>query len=227
MSSLYRNRDYLEYWGLDTPPFVQRDPNRFFSGSAQRDVLAEIENFVASGNRLAILVSAPGCGATRIFEHLSLLSGIGDQAVEIALAPAIPTASESLRSVWLIDARRNRDSIRDAASRSNTSVVIRADYESRANIIREVGQIPTVIELAHMPKSDAPSYVDYAVRMAGGKKQIFTESAIFRLHELSAGCIRNFSRMAENALWKSWVCQATKVGPNMVQPISVTSREAA
>ena len=228
MSSLTNNHDYLKHWSLDDRPFMHRDTNRFFSGSAQQNALVRIEQFLESGLPAAILQSDTGCGMTQLLQYLSMHSGLGDIAVEMVLAPRIPVANETTRMVWLVDDTNVEELERVPWSDPNASILVGAVAESTTRkLVRRLGRFPTVIELKRMSGPDAHAYVNYSIRMAGGRKPIFTPSAVSTLFELSGGRIRDFALMAEHSLRESWGLGEEEIGTRLIEQIVIDTKCAA
>lgn len=227
MTVLQRKSGYLHFWSLESSPFLQRDPTRFFSGSAQQNALAQVERFVASGHPLAIINSDPGCGTTRLLEYLSLHAGVGDRAVNMVLTQTIPAADEKLQTVWLVDRHgQNGPALLDDLP-VNMSVVIGAESLTPRLLSADCCRRATIIELARMSLEDTKSYVTHSLQMVGGRQQIFSESAINRLHECCEGRIRDFSYLAENALRECWIHRQTTVTSSVIERLPALNRCAA
>ena len=226
--SLYRiDHDYLAYWSLDSSPFVHRDKNRFFSGTAQQNALARIQQFVESGRSVAILTGVSGCGTTQLLQYLSMHAGLGDTAVEMVLSQGMPRANQITRTLWLVDANSANESERFLRSAPDVSILIGATAETTNKLLTRLREKPTIIELTRMSACDARAYVDYSIRMVGGTRPIFTESAISQLHEYSAGRIREFAFFAEHALRESWVHHEDKIGTGTIDRVAVGGKRAA
>ena len=228
MKPLFHQRtEYLRFWGLQVSPFLQRDQKRFFCGTVQRNVLIQVEQFIASGENVALVVGEAGSGMTRVFQYLEQLSGLGDCAVEMLSASELPTAGESVRTVWLRDRIHPIRGCWPKKLPSNLSVLIGTESSDQESLIATLGKYPRVIEMAKMTIEDCFSYVSFSLRMAGAGPAIFTDSAIIRLHEYSSGRIREFSQLAENALRESWSQKQPTIGPNLIDQLGVSRRYAA
>jgi len=103
----FQSRDtvYQRYWSLHSSPFLQQDWNHFYSGTLQREATARIGAFIGGKRRFGVLQAEPGCGVTRLFQHLSLRVGFGDCAVQMVMTSGKATCNESLdrefASSWL------------------------------------------------------------------------------------------------------------------------------
>ena len=219
--------EYLRFWSLDASPFVQRDPNRFFSGLAQRNALVLVDQFVSSGDRIAILKGESGNGVTRLLEFLAEHAGIGDCAVEMVLASSPPMAESKVRTIWLVDHSTSLHGRFRSRLPEHVSVIICSDTKSSKALDSMSGGCPWIIELANMSLTDAHDYVTFAIRMAGCQQNMFTESAIRLMHQQARGRIRDFAQLAENALWEAWASHATEIGPRVIHRMLQSDRRIA
>ena len=80
---------YLRYWALFNKPFARTEGDYFFSAPPQREAIAGLSYFAASGFGTAFLVAPPRCGASWLMRHVGRMHGLGDCATEVVLTTGL------------------------------------------------------------------------------------------------------------------------------------------
>lgn len=74
--------EYLRYWSLCERPFGPAAARFFFAADPQRQAMTWIQHQVIKGQRLSLLVSGGGLGATTLLRQVATHAGFDDCAVE-------------------------------------------------------------------------------------------------------------------------------------------------
>ncbi len=136
---------------------------------------------------------------------------------------AIRAAGRSqVRTLWLID--RCDAATAEAAtvltsSSASLSIVLGTTLENAASLQEALDFCPLRIDLDAFRLDDTINYVRYAVAAAGAKSQLFDDSAIIRLHELSDGRVAMIAAMAELALLAAANAGTKTVGVSFIEAV--------
>lgn len=220
--------NYLGYWRLYRRPFLFPPGTDFFAGTPQREVLAGINDFIASDARIAFLCSPPTNGLSWLFTHLESMRGLGDRAVEIVVTGRGSSSRSSLAAalgdvhdgadlhrvidrslrvlhrqgvqlVWLLD--------RPQAGHPADVAALARSHENLSVVMGGPSAgwrfpVPSGQRhtLAPLSMEDALRYVRYCMERAGGDPSSFPERAAIRLFQWSGGRVGRLAWAAEAAL---------------------------
>jgi len=127
-----------------------------------------------------------------------------------------------VKTLWLID-RCDCATAEAAASLASSSaslaIVMGTTLETASTFQEALDFCPLRIDLDAFRLDDTISYVRHAVAAAGSSKQLFDDSAIVRLHELSDGRVALIAAMAELALLAAANQQAKSVGVDFIEAV--------
>ncbi|MGV3485630.1 MAG: hypothetical protein ACO1RT_14535 [Planctomycetaceae bacterium] len=127
-----------------------------------------------------------------------------------------------VKTLWLIDrcdAPTAEAASMLASSSASLAIVLGTTLEKAATLQEALDFCPLRIDLDAFRLDDTINYVRYAVSAAGAKSQLFEDSAIVRLHELSDGRIAMIAAMAELALLAAANAGAKTVGVSFVEAV--------
>lgn len=129
---------------------------------------------------------------------------------------------QSVRTVWLIDqagpkatavARQLLDRDREF------SVVMGTDPQAANRLAISLGYCPLRIELPAWPLSDTIDFIHDALRTAGATRDVFSDPAIVRLHEIGEGRVGIIASIAELALVIAASQHLGPIGPEVVEAV--------
>jgi type II secretory pathway predicted ATPase ExeA len=180
-----------------------------FGGSAIQPVMT---TGGVGSKRAALARLAVGLSIDPFSERLA-------QKIEEAIRAA---GRSQVRTLWLIDRcdAATAEAASTLASCSNSlSIVLGTTLESAPTLQETLDYCPLRIDLDAFHLDDTIKYVRYAVASAGAKSQLFDDSAIVRLHELTDGRIAMIAAMAELALMAAANVRAKTVHADFVEAV--------
>jgi len=126
---------------------------------------------------------------------------------------------QGIRTLWFIEncnASIIGAAVDYARRHRNFSVVATTQPDQRPSLQLSAGACGMQIQLTPLSPEDTFAYVDAALKQAGSTRGIFSESAITRLHCLSAGLIGDIAVIAESALTTAACRGLTKITPTTI-----------
>lgn len=84
---------------------------------------------------------------------------------------------------------------------------------------QQLGGCPLRVDLPPWDLDDSATYVRHSVVEAGGNVEIFSDAALVRLHELSAGRVGVLSRLAELSLLAGAGAEVNQISAELVEAI--------
>ena len=171
-----------------------------------------------------ILTRSNSEGLTAIQQLGSVLGqGCHDFPVEQMIDTAIQQSDrQGIRTLWFIEnctASTIGVAVDYARRHRNFSVVATTHPDQRSSLQLSAGVCGMQIELSPLSSEDTVSYVDAALKQAGSKRPIFSETAITRLHCLSAGLIGDIAVIAESALTTAACRGLNKITPATIDVV--------
>lgn len=127
-----------------------------------------------------------------------------------------------VKTLWLIDRcdAATAEAASTLASCSNSlAIVIGTTLDNAGSLQETLDYCPLRIDLDAFRLDDTMKYVRHAVAAAGARTQLFDDSAIVRLHELSDGRIAMIAAMAELALMAGANARAKTVNADFVEAV--------
>ncbi len=129
---------------------------------------------------------------------------------------------QSVRTVWLVDRAGAAAATvaRELLDRGQAfSVVLGTDPVAAPRLAVRLGHCPLRIELTPWSLGDSIDFVHAALRRAGARGTIFTDTAIVRLHEIGEGRVAAIAGMAEWALIIAASHRLPRIGPDVVESV--------
>ena len=132
------------------------------------------------------------------------------------------SSRQAVRTVWLVDrcgaeaamlARWLMDRDR------RFSVVMGTVPESASHLAVTLGSCPLRIELPALSLEETANYVRHALYMAGTSSEIFTDTAIVRMHEIGEGRIGVMSSVAELAMAVGAAHNVDQINADMLEVV--------
>lgn len=140
-----------------------------------------------------------------------------------AVDAAIGASSrQSVRTIWLIDGCGSvaAETARRLIDRhSMFSVVMGTRPEAAHRLSVTLGYCPLRIELSSLGLDDAQEFIRHGLYLAGGSRELFSDTAIVRLHEISEGRIGIMSSIAELALMVGAAGDCGRITAEMVDAV--------
>lgn len=172
-----------------------------------------------------VMTNHQGKKADDAFRSLAVQLGASDRADRLwrnVLERTIASARQQVRTLWLVD-----DATPEAAqwARRLTSenrwvtAVITSEPESVGGIMGNLGACPLRIDLEPLSLQDTLNYINHAITAAGGHGEIFSDSAVVRMHELSEGRIAVVARLAELAMQTAAGHGLQKINSDLVEAV--------
>lgn len=237
--------EYLRYWSLRERPFGPAAARFFYTASPQRQAMAWIQQQVTKGQRLSLLVSRSGLGATTLLRQVSTHAGFDDCAVEAVYTSGRENSVDRVyRSVasamgmarqW-DSTGRSIDAIKSAVDSA------RAQRLQCVWLIDEIGKhsLDAVLQLAQqglrisVVASVSPSLLRLLSKKVGDrvprmKLDVLSanETAQFITHSLQvAGCQRElFSHCAVESIYNASGGRLRKIGQIADQSLMLAAKE--
>lgn len=129
---------------------------------------------------------------------------------------------QSVRTLWLIDRAGTAAATvaRELLDRGQAlSVVLGADPAAAPALAARLGYCPLRIELTPWSLGDSIDFVHEALRRAGSRQTIFTDTAIVRLHEIGEGRVAAIAGVAAWALIIAASHRLPRIGPDVVESV--------
>ena len=129
---------------------------------------------------------------------------------------------QSVRTVWLVDRAGTAAATvaRELLDLGQAfSVVLGTDPAAAPRLAVRLGHCPLRIELTPWSLGDSIDFVHAALRRAGARGTIFTDTAIVRLHEIGEGRVAVIAGMAEWALIIAASHRLPRIGPDVVESV--------
>jgi hypothetical protein len=173
-----------------------------------------------------ILTRTTGDSSTSLMQKLGSVLGHG-QRNEITL-PMIDAAiqqsdKQGIRTLWFLEncpASTIGVAAEFAQRHRNFSVVATTLPDDRPRLQLNAGMCGMQIELDSLPPQDTQAYVAAALKQAGSTSAIFSEAAITRLHDMSAGLIGEIAVLAELALTTSACSGLSRITPGVIEQVA-------
>ena len=141
------------------------------------------------------------------------------QRIEEAIRAA---GRNQVKTLWLIDrcdAPTAEAAAMMASSSNSLAIVLGTTLENAAALQDALDFCPLRMDLDAFRLDDTVGYVRHAVAAAGANTQLFDDSAIVRLHELSDGRIAMIAAMAELALLAACNAGAKTIGVGFIEAV--------
>lgn len=132
------------------------------------------------------------------------------------------SARQSVRTVWLLDDATPLAADLAGALADECSwftAVIGCSPQDALELAAALGGCPLRIDLDAFDLSDTAAFVRHSLAQAGGREDIFRDTAMVRLHELAEGCVATISRLAELALLAGAAQQAREITAELVEAV--------
>lgn len=138
------------------------------------------------------------------------------------LERTVASARQHVRTLWLID-----DATPEAAQWAGrltsenrwVTAVLTTGHEQTHEIAANIGACPLRIDLEPLSLQDTLNYVAHAITAAGGRSEIFSDSAVVRLHEVAEGRIAVIARLAELAMQTAAGQGLQRIGSDLVEVV--------
>lgn len=145
----------------------------------------------------------------------------GSRAEQLDWAIAA-TSRQGIRTVWMIDGC-NKQAAEFARSlldrRHRLSVVMGTEPEDAGRLAITLGHCPLKIELPPWELSDTTAFVKHALITAGTQRQIYSDAAVVRLHEIGQGRVGIISSVAELAMIVGAAKHVDQISPELVEAV--------
>ncbi len=167
-------------------------------------------------NELAVqlgLASASGERLSRLWRQVAdrLVENRFSKRATVLLADDADLATASATIMLL------RLSAADPAPDSRWTMVLAVSNQTAIRLAPRLLDLAALrIDLDPWELEDTAAYVHHALQAAGRNEPVFTEAALERLHELSAGLPRTINRLADLALFAAAAEGADVIGPETV-----------
>lgn len=178
------------------------------------------------GSAIQPVMTAGGVGSKRAaLARLAVALSIDPFSDRLAqkIEESIRAAGRSqVKTLWLIDRcdAATAEAASTLASCSNSLAIVLATTLENAGTLQEtLDYCPLRIDLDAFRLDDTMKYVRHAVAAAGAKTQLFDDSAIVRLHELTDGRIAMIAAMAELALMAAANAKCKSVHADYVEAV--------
>lgn len=177
-----------------------------------------------------ILTRTTGGGSHSPIQQLGSVLGLGHSS---AITPQMLDAAiqqsdkQGISTLWFLEncpvstigvaaafAQRHR----------NFSVVATTQPDQRPLLQLRAGMCGMQIELEPLTPTDTAAYVRSALQQAGSARAIFSEAAITRLHDLSAGLIGEIAVLAELALTTAACSGLSRITPAVIEQVAKNHR---
>lgn len=136
-------------------------------------------------------------------------------------------ARQDVRLVWLVDGC-DAFAARVARTLMNSSamtVLLGVNPDDAREVCVEVGQCPLRMDLSPFSLEETSRYVDWAIRNVrvatnqSSRDQVFADTALVRLHELSEGRIGWIGKIAELALMIGAAHQMNRIDVDLLESV--------
>ncbi len=97
------------------------------------------------------------------------------------------------------------------------SLIAACRSERIDSVLESVGGCPLRIELQTWELPEIRDYLQFGLRAHGCERDVFSDQAIIRLHELSDGIPGIVARLAELALLTGSASRVSRVGPEFIE----------
>jgi hypothetical protein len=194
-------------------------------GSGSTTLLKRVSGTSGLGNNAVdAVLTTGGVGSTKAaFARLAVAMAIdpfGDRVVQRISESIAAAGRNQVRTLWLID-RCDAASAEAAAILSTTNrsicTVMCATESAARDLQPSLECCPLRIDLEPLQLDDTIGYVRYAVASAGGSDDVFDDSALIRLHELTEGKIAFIAAIAQLSLMAAATLRANSVSAECVE----------
>lgn len=204
-------------------------------GCGATTLLKRVSGTSGLGNNAvdAVLTTGGVESTAAAFARLAVALAIdpfGDRAAQ-RISEAIAAAGKNqVRTLWLID-RCDPHTAAAAAILATTNrslcTVMCTTMQSAGELQATLDCCPLRIDLESFQLDDTVGYVRYCLAAAGCSHDIFDDSALIRLHELSEGKIAVTAAIAQLALMAGATLRAKKVSAECVESCQLELVKAA
>jgi len=144
----------------------------------------------------------------------------GDRALQRISETIIAAGRHQVRTLWLIDrcdpqTAELADSL--ASSHRSLGVVMCTSTQAAEALHGTLDCCPLRIELEPFELHDTVAYIRFGMAAAGAVGDVFEDSAVVRLHELSDGKVAILSALAQLALTAAATLGARKVSADCIE----------
>lgn len=167
--------------------------------------------------------------AGQVWHDLALKLRLGEPGPDVAArvrSAMVADSRQSVRNVWLVDeadqaAAEVAADLLDQVPRFATVLAVRemGPMVPDRQLAVRVGRCPLRLELPPWSLGDSIDYVREMLRRCGGRREIFTDVALVRLHEVTEGRVAAMSGLAETALALAASRGETQVGVGVVEEV--------
>lgn len=134
----------------------------------------------------------------------------------------VASARQHVRTLWLID-----DGTSEAAEWAGrltsenpwVTAIVTASLDEAGPLVTALGACPLRIDLEPLDVSDTMDFLHEMLAAAGGSAEIFSDSAMIRLHELAEGRIAVIGQLAELAMQTAAHHGLHRIGSDLVEAI--------
>lgn len=172
-----------------------------------------------------VMTSQHGKKPDDALRSLAVQLGASDQSAMLwrnVLERTIASARQHVRTLWLVD-DATPESAQWAARLTSenrwVTAILTTPREQLPAIAASVGACPLRIDLEPLTLQDTLNFIDHAITAVGGHGEIFSDSAIVRLHELAEGRIAVIARLAELAMQTAAGHRSQRISSDLVEAV--------
>ncbi|MEX0824846.1 MAG: hypothetical protein WD119_01700 [Pirellulaceae bacterium] len=172
-----------------------------------------------------VMTNHHGKKAEDVLRSLAVQLGALDHSAMLwrnVLERTIASARQQVRTLWLVD-----DATPEAAQWAGrltsenrwVTAVLTTGRDNVSAIAGNLGACPLRIDLEPLSLQDTFNYIAQAIAAAGGQGEIFSDSAVVRLHEIAEGRIAVIARLAELAMQTAAGHDLQKISSDLVEVV--------
>ncbi len=160
-----------------------------------------------------------------VLAALALQLGASEACVspwQAVLDRTIASARQQVRTLWLIDEGTSEAAAwagRLTSENAWVTAIVTTSCAEAGPLATALGGCPLRIDLEPLDVSDTFDFVHEMLAAAGGSTEVFTDSAMIRLHELAEGRIAVIGQLAELAMQTAAQHGLPRVGSDLVEAI--------
>ena len=225
---------YEAFFGMTGTPFARNiPPEQLYENRSLREILGRLM-YVADKKLFAVVTSDPGCGKSTLLRRFGMESGFyrGDAKKQLQQAIEVIQGVQKRCVVCVLDEAHllDKEMLEEFRfmlnykfdSESPMALVLvgqtelwtkKLKLESYAAIRQRIDMYCTLLPL---DRAECSEYIRSHLAYAGCTKDIFTETAIDKVYQSSAGVPRMINRVCEKALMYAYQKQNRLIDDHMI-----------